>query len=75
MNVGANSRITDCLVAYPISVFERRGFSKFKKTIYLLETEQYDEASIEMLDSLWAKQTPNRAKELSEKLRGINGHN
>ena len=51
------------------------GFSKFKKTIYLLETEQYDEASIEMLDSLWAKQTPNRAKELSEKLRGINGHN
>ena len=51
------------------------GFSKFKKTIYLLETEQYDEASIEMLDSLWAKQTPNRAKELSEKLRGINGNN
>ena len=47
------------------------GFSKFKKTIYLLETEQYDEASIEMLDSLWAKQTPNRAKELSETLRNI----
>ena len=52
-----------------------RGFSKFKKTIYLLETEQYEEASVEMLDSLWAKQTPNRAKELSEKLRGINGNN
>jgi lysozyme len=51
-----------------------RGFSKFKKTIYLLETEQYDDASIEMLDSLWAKQTPNRAKELSETLRSINGH-
>jgi len=51
-----------------------RGFSKFKKTIYLLETEQYEEASVEMLDSLWAKQTPNRAKELSETLRGINGH-
>ena len=50
------------------------GFSKFKKTIYLLETEQYEEASIEMLDSLWAKQTPNRAKELSEILRSINGH-
>ena len=41
------------------------GFSKFKKTIYYLETEQYEEASTEMLDSLWAKQTPNRAKELS----------
>ena len=50
------------------------GFSKFKKTIYLLETEQYEDASVEMLDSLWAKQTPNRAKELSETLRGINGH-
>ncbi len=44
------------------------GFSKFKKTIYYLETAQYQEASIEMLDSLWAKQTPNRAKELSEEL-------
>ena len=52
-----------------------KGFSKFKKTIYLLETEQYEEASIEMLDSLWAKQTPNRAKELSETLRSLNGHN
>ena len=51
-----------------------RGFSKFKKTIYLLETGQYEEASIEMLDSLWAKQTPNRAKELSETLRSINGY-
>ena len=46
-------------------------FSKFKKTIYLLETEQYEDASIEMLDSLWAKQTPSRAKELSEALRAV----
>ena len=47
------------------------GFSKFKKTIYLLETEQFEEASVEMLDSLWAKQTPNRAKELSERIKSI----
>ena len=47
------------------------GFSKFKKTIYLLETEQYEEASVEMLNSLWAKQTPNRAKELSEQVRSV----
>ena len=47
------------------------GFSRFKKTIYLLETEQYEEASVEMLDSLWAKQTPNRAKELSEILSHV----
>ena len=50
------------------------GFSKFKKTIYLIETEQYEEASVEMLHSLWAKQTHNRAKELSETLRSIDGH-
>ena len=48
-----------------------RGFSKFKKTIYYLETEQYEEASIEMLDSLWAKQTPNRAKELSKEIASL----
>ena len=48
-----------------------RGFSKFKQTIYYLETEQYEEASIEMLDSLWAKQTPNRAKELSEQISSL----
>ena len=47
------------------------GFSKFKKTIYYLETEQYEEASLECLDSLWAKQTPNRAKELSEQLASL----
>ena len=47
------------------------GFSKFKKTIYLLETEQYEDASLEMLNSLWAKQTPNRAKELSERVRAL----
>ena len=47
------------------------GFSKFKKTIYYLETEQYEEASIEMLNSLWAKQTPSRAKELSEEIRAL----
>ena len=47
------------------------GFSKFKKTIYYLETEQYEEASVECLDSLWAKQTPGRAKELSERLSSI----
>ena len=45
-----------------------RGFSKFKKTIYYLETEQYEEASTECLDSLWAKQTPSRAKDISEQL-------
>jgi len=47
------------------------GFSKFKKTIYYLETEQYEEAADEMLDSLWAKQTPTRANELSEIINSL----
>ena len=42
------------------------GFSKFKLTISYLEKENYLEASKEMLDSKWAKQTPNRAKKLSK---------
>ena len=42
------------------------GFSKFKKTISLLESREFLSASKEMLDSRWAKQTPNRAKKLSD---------
>ena len=50
------------------------GFSKFKKTIYLLETQQYEEASTEMLDSLLAKQTPARARELSNRIKSISSN-
>ena len=41
----------------------------FVKTLHYIENDKYKAASIEMLDSLWAKQTPNRAKELSEAMR------
>jgi hypothetical protein len=34
-----------------------------------LDTEDYGEASFQMMDSLWAKQTPNRAEKLSQKMR------
>jgi len=47
------------------------GFSKFKKTISYLQNKQWEDASIEMLDSLWAKQTPNRAEELSYKVKEV----
>ena len=47
------------------------GFCKFKKTIGYLEEADWDNASIEMLDSKWAKQTPNRAKELSEIIKSL----
>ena len=47
------------------------GFSKFKKTIAYLQNKQWDDASEEMLDSLWAKQTPNRAKALSNIVKEV----
>ena len=42
------------------------GVGKFKNMIKALQNKEYKVASIEMLDSRWAKQTPNRAKELSD---------
>ena len=47
------------------------GFSKFKKTIDHLENKRYGKASAEMLDSRWAKQTPNRAIELSNIIKNL----
>lgn len=38
------------------------GFGKFKNMIKALEDKDYDKASIEGLDSKWAKQTSNRAE-------------
>lgn len=46
------------------------GVSKFKKTISYLQKSEWANASVEMLDSKWAKQTPNRAKKLSEIVKG-----
>jgi len=48
-----------------------RGFCKFKKTLSYLENAEWESASKEMLDSRWAKQTPNRANELSEIIKSL----
>jgi lysozyme len=45
------------------------GFSRFRKTIGYMESADYEKAAAEMLDSRWAKQTPNRALELSNKVK------
>ena len=45
------------------------GTSKFRKAISALQEGDWEEAANEMLDSLWARQTPNRAKELSDTIR------
>ncbi len=41
-------------------------FKQFKKTIYFIEEGKYLDASVEMLDSKWAKQVGNRAVNLSD---------
>jgi|TARA_R100000329_G_scaffold7301_2_gene8863 lysozyme len=45
------------------------GVSKFKNMWKALDSEDYGEASFQMLDSLWAKQTPARAGKLAGKMR------
>ena len=47
------------------------GFSMFRKTIDHLENKRYGKAAAEMLDSKWAKQTPNRAIELSNIIKNL----
>ena len=44
--------------------------SKFVRSIHLINTNQWEEAADNMLKSLWAKQTPNRAKRVTDLLRG-----
>jgi len=52
-------------MAYQLGV---PGLMVFKKTLGLIREKKYEEASKEMLDSLWARQTPNRAKRLSRQM-------
>ena len=46
------------------------GFIKFKKMIKAAKEGDYKKVSIEMMDSLWAIQTPRRARELREIVEG-----
>lgn len=43
---------------------------KFKNTFRYLKNKSFKKCSIEMLNSLWAKQTPKRAKRLSNLMKG-----
>ena len=45
------------------------GFAKFQNTIKLISKGNYEGAAAQMLRSLWAKQTPNRAKRHSEQFK------
>jgi lysozyme len=45
------------------------GLLKFKSTLSYIESGDYENASANMLKSLWARQTPNRANRLAEQMR------
>jgi lysozyme len=44
---------------------------KFQKFRQALLAKQYKIASMEMLDSLWSRQLPNRSKRLAKRMRGL----
>tara|TARA_R100000458_G_C8119972_1_gene139276 strand:+ start:94 stop:525 length:432 start_codon:yes stop_codon:yes gene_type:complete len=47
------------------------GVSKFKMMIAALQQNNFIEAGRQMLDSRWAKQTPNRAQALSKQMEEV----
>jgi len=49
----------------------KTGVSKFKKMWTAFGNYDYNEAANQMLDSKWAKQTPERAKDLSDVIKNL----
>ena len=51
----------------------KTGVSKFRNMWKALQHDppNYERASLEMLDSRWASQTPNRAKKMSDDMRSL----
>ena len=47
----------------------RTGVKKFRNMWKALTEQNYIGASFEMLDSKWAKQTPNRAKDMADQMK------
>ena len=62
------ARVVVYEMAYQMGV---SGVSKFKRFLQALEEKDYGWASIEMLDSRWSKQTPNRAQRLSNIIKEL----
>lgn len=45
------------------------GLLEFKNMVQLIKDGKYSQAADEALNSMWAKQTPNRAKRISDLIR------
>lgn len=71
-NAALYSRLNEARRAVLISMVYQVGWvgvMKFKRMWAALNALDYDEAANQMLDSLWAKQTANRANRLAEQMR------
>ena len=55
-------------MAYQMGV---SGVSKFKRALKFMEHSNWEKAADEMLDSKWHRQTPNRARSLSNIIRSL----
>lgn len=53
-------------MAYQMGV---AGLAQFKNTLSLIERKRFEDAAVAMLQSKWAKQTPNRARRHAEQMR------
>ena len=47
----------------------KSGVSKFRNMWKALQNRDFNKASLEMLDSKWNRQTPNRCKKLSDQMK------
>ena len=55
-----------CNMAFQLGL---KGLLEFKQTLAAIKAGQYDRAAAMMLDSLWARQTPARAKRMAAMMR------
>lgn len=53
-------------MSFQLGLSRLRGFRKFRSALI---ARDWDKAADEMLDSRWAKQTPNRARRLADMMR------
>jgi lysozyme len=64
--LSANRKAVLCNMAFNLG---RQGLAAFKKLREAIEAEAWEQAAAEMQDSLWAKQTGNRAIRLIKMMR------
>ena len=77
---GAEELCSDCpvledqakeIIVEMVFQLGKTGVSKFRNMWKALKVPDYPTAAKEMLDSRWAKQTPNRAKEMSDHMKDL----